>query len=396
MYLKFLLSLRYLSLIFFLPITIIFGIFIKIIKPILIVRWSHLINTRIGHYLTNPDLYLLEKKDKIQSQNIKYFDIFYKPGLISCNKQIDKMWSQKLNILPWFLIYPLEFLRKRGLIFSNENTFKTSARDINNLIDTSKPNLKFSNNEILKGEKFLESQGLSPNDRFVCLMARDEAYLNKNYEYHYFRNANIENYKKSCEFLNSKNIFVFRMGKKVKKKISFQSKKTIDYANSDLRNDFLDIYLGSKCLFWLSTGSGIDSTAQVFRKPIAYTNQVPIGHITTYQKNALVIFKHYFDSLTHEKIKYSDLIKKNLAFAYSGDQFIKNNIYIKDNSENEILELTKEMISRIENSFWSHYPKNKDKQVKFWQKFPYIKELHGTITSNIGKNFIDKNENLIS
>ena len=53
-------------------------------------------------------------------------------------------------------------------------------------------------------------------------------------------------------------------------------------------------------------------------------------------------------------------------------------------------------LSRIENSFWSHYPENKDKQVKFWQKFPYIKELHGTITSNIGKNFIDENENLIS
>ena len=59
-----------------------------------------------------------------------------------------------------------------------------------------------------------------------------------------------------------------------------------------MRTEFLDIYLGSKCLFWFP-GSGIDNMSKLFRKPILYVNQVPIGHITTFQKTAVIIFKHF-------------------------------------------------------------------------------------------------------
>ena len=71
------------------------------------------------------------------------------------------------------------------------------------------------------------------------------------------------------------------MGAKVNKKISFANSKIIDYATNNMRTDFLDIFLGSECLFWISTGSGIDNLSKTFRKPILYVNQVPF-----------VIFQH--------------------------------------------------------------------------------------------------------
>ena len=395
MNIRILLYIRYFCLIIFFPFTIIFGFLIKLIRPFFLIRWSQIINTRIGHHAANLDMYFLEKNEKICKPKMKYLDIFYKPGLISANKQLEKMWDKKIFTLPWFIIYPLEMLRKKGF-FKEDHAFETTARDRHGLSDSSEPILKFNSDELERGEKFLKSYGLDSESKFVCLHVRDSAYLNdKKHDYHNFRNSNIETFKLACDFLASKNIFVFRMGKKVSKKISFENEKIIDYANCGNRSDFLDIFLGSRCTFWLATGSGIDSLAQIFRRPIAFVNQVPIGYITTSKKNALVIFKKYFDRIDKKEISILDLKKKNLVFANRGDAFVKKNINILDNTEEEILELTKEMVERININFWESFLETKRLQEDFWTIFPYDKKIHGNLTTHIGKNFLQKNQQLL-
>ena len=92
---------RYFSLILFLPLIVLFAIFVNLIKPFILIRWSRLDNARIGHYLADVEIYLLEKKYKKNVPNKRYIDFFYKPELNICNKQLDKMWSTKLLIMPW-------------------------------------------------------------------------------------------------------------------------------------------------------------------------------------------------------------------------------------------------------------------------------------------------------
>ena len=58
------------------------------------------------------------------------------------------------------------------------------------------------------------------------------------------------------------------MGSIVKENISTNNNKIINYANSQNRTDFLDIYLISKCKFYISTGTGLDLVATLFRKPL--------------------------------------------------------------------------------------------------------------------------------
>ena len=54
------------------------------------------------------------------------------------------------------------------------------------------------------------------------------------------------------------------------------------------------------------------------------------------------------------------------------------------------------MLSRIDNNFWDMWNETKDRQKKFWNKFPYKKDFHGTIVANIGKEFLIDNENFYS
>ena len=306
---------RYLSLISFFPLVLLVAIFIKLIRPFILIRWTRLDNARIGHFATNVEIYLLKKKSGIDMPKENFLDFFYKPELKISNKQLDKMWRKKLIIMPWFLAHSLEHFRQKGFLFKDENTFETHSVDRHNLLDTTKPILSFTPEEKKRGFDFLKKIGLPENSKFVCLQVRDQEYLNEErYGFHNFRNCDIENFKLACNFLSGENIYVFRMGSKVKKKITYASNKIIDYATNGMRTDFLDIFLGSECLFWLTTGSGIDNMSKLFRRPILYTNQAPVGHITTFQKTALVIFKHFFDKRTKDKLNIDNLKKKKPVF----------------------------------------------------------------------------------
>jgi putative glycosyltransferase (TIGR04372 family) len=386
------LLLRYFCVIIFLPITIFIALLIKLLRPLILIRWSHLHNTRIGHFAANVEIYLLKKKFGIDMPDKNYIDFFYKPGLESCNKQLEKMWNSKLNIMPWFIIFPLEFLRRKNILFKEENHFVTTARDQYNLLDKTSPILSFSPEEKKAGFDFLKKLGLPNKPKFVCLQVRDGEYLSdKKYDSHDYRNCDVENYKSACQFLAEQNIYVFRMGSKVKKKISYANSKIIDYAANNIRTDFLDIFLGSECLFWITTGSGIDNMSKLFRKPVLYSNQSPIGLISTSQKTALIIFKHFFDKITNNELNLDTLKKKNLCFVLEKNEFENKNVIVKENSSNLIESSTKEMYQRYINNFWDPWEETKTKQEKFWNKFPYRKEMHGIIKANISKEFLIKN-----
>ncbi len=388
---------RYFSLILFFPLIVLFAIFIKLIRPFILIRWSRLDNARIGHYLADIEIYLLEKKFKKDVPNERYIDFFYKPELNICNKQLDKMWSSKLLIMPWCFGFFFEYLRQKKILFNNENYFDTTSKDQHNLLFRNSPILSLSPEEKKLGFEFLKKSGLPENSKFVCLQVRDGAYLsNKKYDYHDYRNCDVENFKSACNFLAEQNIYVFRMGAKVDKKISFANSKIIDYATNNTRTDFLDIFLGSECLFWISTGSGIDNLSKIFKKPILYVNQVPIGHISTFQKTSLVFFKHFFDKNSKNQLNLDMLKEKELCFATTIEDFDKKEVIVKENSSEEIESATKEMFERVKNNFWESWDETKNKQKYFWKKFPYKKEFHGQIVGNISKEFLIKYKDFYS
>ena len=52
-----------------------------------------------------------------------------------------------------------------------------------------------------------------------------------------------------------KDIMVFGMGAYAEKEFKTKNPKIIDYVNSNLKSDFMDVFLGAKCSFCLSTSA---------------------------------------------------------------------------------------------------------------------------------------------
>ena len=309
--------------IFLLPVAFFFLIIVRIIRPFILIRWHQLMSTRIGHFAINTELYLCERKNKINSPKKKYIDFFYFAAAPICNNQLALMWKRVLKILPTPFMRGIEIINNLipgGEIHKIGNNTR-GGKDLYGLLDKTKVHLKFSEKEEKYGQEFLKKMGIGINDKFVCLLVRDEGYLkqkkflNRDFSYHSYRNCKIQNYKKACEYLANKGIFVIRMGENVKEKLITKNSKVIDYATNGMRNDFMDIYLGSKCFFWLSSGSGLDSLNQVFRKPIVYTNYIPTGHIVETKKDVLTIFKHHFDNNKKKKLSIKEIKERNLEYA---------------------------------------------------------------------------------
>ena len=87
---------------------------------------------------------------------------------------------------------------------------------------------------------------------------------NKDFSYHDYRDGKLEAFLPSLEELTKRGYFVLRMGSKVKDKLNTNNPKILDYANMEIRSDFLDIYLASKCKFCISTDYGLDEVMVIF------------------------------------------------------------------------------------------------------------------------------------
>jgi len=350
-------------------------ILIRLIRPWYLIRWERLVSNRIGHLAKDTELYSCRVSAKINQPSQRYIDIFFLDKF-TCNEQLEKMLRRSLIIFPAFLMVPLFNINRfiKGGNVHEINLDKNEDRDLHNILHKYKPHIGFNEEEELKGKLLLKEFGIPENSKFVCLAVRDSAFLGsqnkhnpKNYEYHSYRDGDIDKYLLAAEELANRGYYVFRMGKKVLKPLKSRNAKIIDYTNSKMRSDFMDIYLGAKCTFCISTWLGFDSVPFVFRKPIAFIF-LPFGHLITENEKDLLITKHHLNKTTGKRLTISEIFSANIALSFSSEMFKKNNVELEENTPEEIKDFVIEMEERLSGK-WKETQEDLILQNSFWQIF---------------------------
>ena len=134
------------------------------------------------------------------------------------------------------------------------------------------------------------------------------------------------------EKMAKKNFFCLRTGLEVENKLISSNQKIIDYANSEDRSDLLDVFLGSKCRFYLLSSSGISLIPEVFNRPIIYVNHHTINEILAFSHNSLYIPKKYYSIKKQRLLTFKEFIdleiETNLTHINKNNRFIYYLIYI--------------------------------------------------------------------
>jgi putative glycosyltransferase (TIGR04372 family) len=386
------------DLILTLPLLSPFLFFLIIIYPFIKIKIGFLRSDRIGHFSVNTELYLLEKK----INKIKSIDLFYLGRKPVCNVTLERLWRKELIIFPRLFLRPLCILIRffKFLKFLRCGNTLADDRDILNLLDQYPPTLKLSDHDLTAGENERLKIGLPKKAKFVCLIVRDSAYLEKLYigedmSMHDYRDADVNDFIDACEALTDLGYYVIRMGVAVKKPIRTDNKMIIDYAYNNLRTDFMDIYLASQCEFCITTGTGFDGTTIIFRKPNIYVNSAPLFLLRTECLNMLSIPCYYYSKKFSRNLTISEIVNKKSAVYLDANLFQRDGIELIKNSSEEIKQLVIEAAKRHKKE-WQDDEGDK-LQEKFMKIFPSTKifdttTYHGEIKGRIGSDFLKKNK----
>jgi len=377
---------------------------IRLIRPWLLVRWGNLNSLRIGHLVSNTEIYLCEQDAGINVPNQRHVDLFFAEKPIS-NQQLVTMWKRVMRIWPaWILvriIWRVNQLIPGGAVHEI-GTNTQSSRDVNNLYDRFPPHLEFVPEEAVRGEAGLRALGVPPGTPYVCLIVRDSAYLNEqlpsgNWNYHSYRDSDIQHYILAAEELADRGYYVIRMGARVKEAMKTTHSRIIDYATNGMRSDFMDVYLGAKCEFCIGTGTGFDSVPRTFRRPIVYVNYVPLGYLWTFSAQVLSITRHHYAEAENRDLALDEIFAQDVGFSLHTSDYESKGIELIEQTPEEIRDVVIEMAERL-NGTWQPHEDDEALQKRFWEIFNEAMDnyqgrpLHGEIRARFGAHFLRNNQ----
>lgn len=399
-----------------LAIPIVLGI--TFVSPFVRIRLINLFSSRIGHYSINTELILCALDMKLDNDKHLKTLFYTEPNQPICNLQLHQMWKRVIPISPFSTVaadVDSFLLRIGGKAYRNSpiKTLQIDCRDRYNFLERIKKcHLTFTPKEEERGRELTKELGVPFGAPFVCLLVRDSNYLNTympsvDWSYHIYRDAEISTYRLAANYLAERGYFVIRMGKAVKEPFLADDSRIIDYANSQLRSDFMDIYLSAHCSFFLSTCTGLDSVARVFRKPLVITNLVladfDIWHpwklfipkkILNVERNEILTIKE-MNRLYYEMEEKKQIPKLMQERGLS---------YI-DNTSEEIKDLVEEMIGRLMEA-WVTSEEDEMLQRQFWKGYPkYLKNdnvsqlnipISEDIKMRVGAKFLKNNLSLLT
>ncbi len=383
-------GLRFLGLLCAVPTVLI----LWVLKPIFWLKVGRLVGTRIGHLALNTDLFLRRRQLGIYPDGPFYCFICDSTQLANCQlltmfkRVIPVCKSRALNLvflgmLP--LLKKTPFYQDLPLNSNEYYEFKNAE-----------PSLYFTPEEIEKGRKLLSQMNVDlERDEFVCIFARDDAYLknfnpHQNWEYHNTRNSDIDNLIPTAKYLIEKGFVVIRTGSIVKKPISFYHEKMIDYPYSGHQNDFLDIFLLAHCKLTIASGvSGYCNIANIFDKPLLEVNASECPVYIPFGKDCLYIPKKYNYRNTNDYLHFEESLKLG-PYWYNPSNF---GLEAEENSSQDILEATEEMLARLEGKF--RYAHESKTLIQAYHKLWHESGVAGSsIKTPIGIAWLKKNRDL--
>ena len=329
------------------------------VKPRLVIR---------PHERINND-FLFKKFEKYLNVEKNTFSFFFKQNEIE-NLTLPISFMIKFQ-QKYYPFYEGMNLVNQKLYASKKNTFIS---------------LQLSDLEKQKGYDLLKTEGIDvkKGDWFVVLHVRET----KNCLY---RNADPNSYLKAIKTIINAGGKVIRVGDKnwLGSKITELPKLEglIDYPFTKIKSKFMDIFLASACKFCIGTSSGYWTVASFFNKPILLTNFLPSLCYFALRKNDIFLPKTLIDKKTQKVVPLKKLF--SLPFGWAGEDELYEDYTIIDNSSEEILKATNEMLRSLEEK--KSLPSNGDiKEKKLKDELSKIHGFKLQCFAKISESFINR------
>lgn len=239
---------------------------------------------RIGHLALDVDSYL--KENVLCNRHVRPIYLSGESGSsrsgTPANFTLMQYWGQYLRRVPAgslqrFLAIVRDYAGPVDDLADYAFNITTSARayEIQSKWNGRPPLLSLTEMHRERGREALRGMGLPDDAWFVCLHAREGGYSPVDEHHHSYRNVEISTYDRAIEDIVARGGWCIRMGDTSMRPMK-EAPGVVDYALSEFRSDWLDIFLCASCRFFLGNNSGLFNVAGVFGRMSVLTNTVPI------------------------------------------------------------------------------------------------------------------------
>lgn len=383
----------------FLPIVLL----MRVLRPAIMIRVGALTSNQIGPFGASTELYLCERDVGLQdNRTVDIFyhsaddEVFFPPV---CNQQLRKMWERTLHVTA--LARPLAFLSRRLPGYSAHVIPMLSDKDPNGLLGRTEAHLFFTPEEEKVGEAGLKQLGIPEGSEFICFHARDAAYLNQTFpdydaQYHSYRNTTIHNCIDAVQELVGRGYFAIRMGAIVEEPVPTIHAGIIDYATNGSRSDFMDIFLCARCRFFVGGAGGLNAIPRIFRRPLAFTNVVPLGRdnlLGHCSPNSLFIAKKLWLRKSDRFMTVREILESGARDFLRTEQYDALGVEVVENTPGEITAMVVEMEERL-NGSWQTSEEDEELQRRFWSFFDLNDQFEKRLL-RVGACFLRENQEML-
>lgn len=258
------------------------------------------------------------------------------------------------------------------------------------------PVLTLSDADHERGWRCLEKLGVPRGAWFVCLHVREAGFRRHKATYDVYRNADVDSYVPAIKSIVARGGWVIRMGDPTMKPLP-PMPGVIDYVYTDARSDWMDVFCGAECRFFVGTASGLAAVPLAFGVPCVLTNYLPTLAVG-FSDQDLFIPKLCWSVKDERLLTFAELMSAPASTSVVQLLYDWWGLRPVDNTPDEINDLTLEMLARLEGS--QQYSEE-DKRLQ--DRFNALTAAGGTligldkfgINCRIGSDFLRKYASLL-
>jgi len=209
------------------------------------------------------------------------------------------------------------------------------------------PFLLLSDHHREMGLQALKKLGLPEDAWYVTLHVREPGYRGETHKdsREKWRNSNPLDYIKSIEAVTKAGGWVFRMGDPSMTPLPKMS-QVIDYANNEIRCDWMDVFLGATCRFLIGTGSGYFHIPAFFGVPCIMTNFPGFAPYYGMKSHDLYLPRWLKSFKTKKLVTFEDYMSPPTSMLWRMKSFKDKGLYWLENTPEELEAVTQEMLER--------------------------------------------------
>jgi len=336
---------------FLAPFAILTVLVFVLARPFIIIQVHKVKDWRLGHFAINTEILRIKTRNFNQKQPNRLLTICYFGRKQASNSFLAEMFKRELPSVSGHWGWLINELTEKIPCLNSTN--ESDDYDTEGFLFLNKEVMRFKDSEEEKGMKFLERHCESKH--FVCLVVRDPEFFSqtrkRDMSYHDYRNSSIDTYLAAAEALAEMGYTVFRMGAIVKEPLKSTHPRVIDYATNGMRTEFLDIFLGAHCKFCVTSGTGWNSVATIFHRPVLSANTLPILHRGTVGFDSLLFPKILSDKSNPNPLSISSILERDAHALLSNQAYKDAGVVIRNLSSEELVDAVTEMAQRVEGTF---------------------------------------------